>query len=69
MEKWAVQLMRGPTQLSTVRRMTSETGQTTVEYALVLLLVAIALVASLVALNVPFEDFVGNLADRIAGLA
>jgi Flp pilus assembly pilin Flp len=48
--------------------MTSETGQTTTEYALVLLFVAIALVLSLVALNVPFANFVGDLADEIAGL-
>jgi Flp pilus assembly pilin Flp len=53
----------------TVPRMKSESGQTSVEYALVLALVAIALGGALVALNVPFANFVGDLADQIAGVA
>lgn len=48
--------------------MTNESGQTSVEYAIVLSLVAIALVVSLVAINDPFANFVSDLADQIKSL-
>ena len=48
--------------------MKSESGQTSIEYALVLTLVAIALVGALAGLNGPFGSFVSDLADTIAGL-
>jgi Flp pilus assembly pilin Flp len=60
--------MRGLPQRITVRRMKSESGQTSIEYALVLSLVAIALVGALAGLNGPFGSFVSDLADTIAGL-
>jgi Flp pilus assembly pilin Flp len=48
--------------------MTSESGQTSIEYALILSLVALVLVAALVAINGPFASFVSDLASSIAGL-
>jgi Flp pilus assembly pilin Flp len=56
------------TQRFTFRRMNGESGQTSVEYALVLALIAIALVTALVAINGPFTNFVTGLASKIAGL-
>jgi Flp pilus assembly pilin Flp len=49
--------------------MNSESGQTAVEYAAVLALIAVVLVAALAAINGPFASFVSNLASQIAGLA
>ena len=41
-------------------------GQTSIEFALVLLLVAIALAVSVVALNVPFADYVAKIAASLS---
>jgi Flp pilus assembly pilin Flp len=48
--------------------MTNESGQTNVEYALVLSLVGVVLAGSLVALNVPFGDLVNSIVDQITSL-
>jgi Flp pilus assembly pilin Flp len=53
---------------TTVRNMTNESGQTNVEYALVLSLVGVVLAGSLVALNVPFGDLVNRIVDQITSL-
>jgi Flp pilus assembly pilin Flp len=41
---------------------TNESGQTSIEFALVLALVAIVLAGSVVALNAPFASYVGKIA-------
>jgi Flp pilus assembly pilin Flp len=48
--------------------MTNESGQTSIEYALILSLVAIVLVGALVAINGPFGNFVNDLASAISSL-
>jgi Flp pilus assembly pilin Flp len=48
--------------------MTNESGQTSIEYALILSLVAIVLVGALVAINGPFGNFVSGLAGEISSL-
>jgi Flp pilus assembly pilin Flp len=60
--------MRAAGRRTTVRNMANESGQTNVEYALVLSLVGIVLAGSLVALNVPFGDLVNSIVDQITSL-
>jgi Flp pilus assembly pilin Flp len=51
---------------SSVHGTNNESGQTSIEYALALVLVAIALAVSAVALNAPFANYVVRLATSLA---
>ena len=44
----------------------NESGQTSIEFALVLALVAIVLAVSVVALNAPFASYVGKIAASLS---